>query len=215
MEPYSCQNSPLQKKIAAAHQLWLNIGSREKQSLEEVEMVDGHLLPLRLHIPPSNPLHSPPSSCAQSSQLTVARLPISLQQSSENMSGSKINGAGDGGLSCARQFSCLFDAISIPSSIPGRKHILVAPFKDGGLKGRECCSCSSFSSRTVMSPAAAKLHNTIYDPSILDIQISSLKSGNLTVKLQHLFYQQSRRNQWTQDSTILHHFNKFSSTHEN
>jgi hypothetical protein len=103
------------------------------------------------------------------------------------MSGSKINGAGDGGLSCARQFSCLFDAISIPSSIPGRKHILVAPFKDGGLKGRECCSCSSFSSRTVMSPAAAKLHNTIYDPSILNIQISSLKLGNLTVKLNTCF----------------------------
>jgi hypothetical protein len=26
--------------------LWLKTGSREKQSLEEVEMVDGHLLPL-------------------------------------------------------------------------------------------------------------------------------------------------------------------------
>jgi hypothetical protein len=65
-----------------------------------VEMVDGHLLPLRLHIPPSNPLHSPPTSCTQSSQLTVARLPhLSLQQSSENISGSKINGDGDGGLS--------------------------------------------------------------------------------------------------------------------
>jgi hypothetical protein len=178
MEPYSCQNSPLHKKFPAAHQLWLKIGSREKQSLEEMEMVDGHLLPLRLHIPPSNPLHSPPSLCTQSSQLTITRLLHPLLHSWQ------------------KAHPC-------------------CSLQRWGLKGRKCCSCSSFSSRTVMSPAAAKLHNTIYDPSILDIQISSLESGNLTVKLQHLFYQQSRRNEWTQDSTILHHFNKFSSTHEN
>jgi hypothetical protein len=60
------------------------------------------------------------------------------------MSGSKINGAGDGGLSCARQFSCLFDAISIPSSIPGRKHILVAPFKDGDSRGESVAAAAHF-----------------------------------------------------------------------
>jgi hypothetical protein len=60
MEPYSYQNSPLHKKIPAAHQLWLKIGSREKQSLEEVEMVDGHLLPLEAPPTTIKPFAFPP-----------------------------------------------------------------------------------------------------------------------------------------------------------
>ncbi len=60
MEPYSCQNSPLHKKFPAAHQLWLKIGSREKQSLEEVEMVDGHLLPLEAPPTTIKPFAFPP-----------------------------------------------------------------------------------------------------------------------------------------------------------
>jgi hypothetical protein len=167
--------------------LWLKIGSREKQSLEEVEMVDGHLLPLEAPHTTIKPFAFSPFFMHSVFPTHLSQdYPISLQQSSENISSSKINGAGDGGLSCAKQFSCLFDAISILLHSWQKAHPCCS-IQRWGLKGRKCCSCTSFSGRTVMSPAAGELHNTIYDPSILDIQISSLKSGNLTVKLQHLF----------------------------